>query len=405
MTGTRDLGRIYALQGLRAFIYGFGSVLLGSVLAASGMTGLQVGVVLAAMLAGSAFMSLVLVRHAESIGRRRVYLLLYGLLGIAGTVFALTDSFLALTIAALTGTVSVEVTESGPFTSLEQAMIPQVAGVRTTHVFGVYNAVASLVGAAGALLAGVPALVLGAAGEGNRLWFLVYPVVAVAALIVGRGLSPAVEAEEVDRTDPDAGRLVESRSLVYRLTALFALDSFAGGFIVQSFIVFWFQRKFGAGTPLLGAVIAVTGVIQAFSFLAATRIAARVGLLNTMVFTHLPSNLMLMALPFISNMWLAIVVFIVRFPLSQMDVPTRQGYLAELTPPQERAAAAGVTNAGRTLARPLAAPLAGLVAGASGAGGLPFIIAGGLKSIYDVVLYLWFRKVPIGQERRAAPKG
>ena len=147
--------------------------------------------------------------------------------------------------------------------------------------------------------------------------------------------------QEVDRSDPDAGKLVESRSVVYKLTGLFALDSFAGGFIVQSFIVFWFQRKFGAGTPLLGAVIAVTGVVQAFSFLAATRLAARIGLLNTMVFTHLPSNIMLMILPFISNLWVAIAVFIIRFPLSQMDIPTRQGYLAELTPPKERAAAGG----------------------------------------------------------------
>ena len=397
----RDLRLLYLLQGLRAFIYGFGSILLGSTLAESGATSLEVGVVFASLLAGSALASLLLVRHAEELGRRRVYLLLYLLMGVAGTVFAFTDNVLWLAIAGLTGTVSVEVVESGPFTSVEQAMIPEVATERTTHAFGVYNAVASLVGAAGALAARYPASLhpSGSVTAEDQIWFLVYPVVALIAVPFVSMLSNAVETSHpVER---GARSLRESRGVVFRLSGLFALDSFAGGFIVQSYIVFWFSRKFGASTELMSAVLAATGLIQAVSFMIATRLAKRVGLLNTMVFTHLPSNIMLMALPFAPTLTVAWIVFLIRFPLSQMDVPTRQGYLAALTPPQERSAAAGVTNASRTAARPFGALAGGLVTGpATAVTGLPFIIAGGLKAVYDIWLYVWFRRVPIDDPSR-----
>ena len=398
---SRDLRFIYLLQGLRAFIYGFGSILLGSTLAASGAGSVEVGGVFASLLAGSALMSLLLVRHAERIGRRRVYMLLYVLMGVAGTVFASTDNVWFLVLAGLSGTVSVEVVESGPFTSVEQAMIPEIAGERTTHVFGIYNAVAALVGAAGALAARWPASMhpSGSVTANDHVWFLVYPIVAALALPFVAMLSGAVETgHPVER---GVRVLRESRSVVFRLSGLFALDSFAGGFIVQSYIVFWFSRKFGASTELMSAVLAATGVIQAVSFVIATRLARRVGLLNTMVFTHLPSNIMLMALPFAPTLTIAWLVFLIRFPLSQMDVPTRQGYLAALTLPQERSAAAGATNASRTVVRPFGALVGGLVTGpATAVTGLPFIIAGGLKAVYDIWLFLWFRRVPIDDPSR-----
>lgn len=396
-----DLRRIYLLQGLRAFVYGFGSILLGSTLGTSGASSLEVGVIFASLLTGSALMSLLLVRHAETIGRRRVYLLLYALLGVAGTVFALTQNVWAMVLAGLTGTVSVEVVESGPFTSVEQAMIPEVAERRTTHAFGVYNAVASLIGAAGALAARAPAALHGSGSvtSADHVWFLVYPLVALIALPVASTLSRAVESSHPVQRGSRA--LQRSRRDIFRLSALFAVDSFAGGFIVQSYIVFWFTRKFGASTALLSGVLAATGVIQAVSFMIATRLARRVGLLNTMVFTHLPSNIMLMALPFAPTLTVAWIIFLIRFPLSQMDVPTRQGYLAALTPPEERAAAAAVTNASRTAVRPLGALVGGLVTGpATAVTGFPFIIAGGLKSVYDLWLFFWFRRVPIDDPAR-----
>lgn len=394
----QDLRTLYVLQGLRAFVYGFGSVIIGASFAAASLSGLQVGMLFAAMLAGSGFLTLGLARRAELLGRKRVYLWMYGLMGLAGTVFALSSNYWVLVLAALTGTISIEVVESGPFTSVEQAMIPQVAGERTTHVFGVYNAIASLVGAAGALAAGGPETLRHVTGSApaDQTWLLVYPVVAIAALLIGRRLTVAVEAHPTERRHVP---LTVARRPVHRMAALFAVDSFAGGFIVQSFIVYWFTEKFQAPIQLMAMVLAATGVIQAFSFLIATRLARRFGLLNTMVFTHLPSNFLLMLIPLAPTLTLAWILFLIRFPLSQMDVPTRQAYLAALVPEEERAAAASVTNAARTLIRPFAAPFAGWAVSA-GYLGLPFYVAGGMKAAYDLALYAWFRKIPIDEPAR-----
>jgi len=395
-----DLRRIYLLQALRAFTYGFGSVLLGASLAGAGLSGGEVGLVFASMLAGSAVASLGLARRADRLGRRRVYAGLYGLMAAAGTVFALTDALPLMVLAGLTGTLSVEVVESGPFTSVEQAMIPEVAGAGTTRAFGTYNSIAALVGAGGALLAGGPELLREALPSlpPDRRWLLVYALVGIGGMLLVGGLTDRVEPRTA--AAPGGGRLRASRGPVYRLSALFALDSFAGGFIVQSFLVFWFTERYGASTALMGAVLAATGVIQAGAFLAAPRIAARWGLLNTMVFTHLPSNVILAAIPLAPNLGVALILLLIRFPLSQMDVPTRQAYLAALAGPDERAAAASVTNAARTAVRPFGAPLAGAAVGSS-IPGLPFFVAGGLKAIYDVVLFLWFRRIPIARPEDA----
>lgn len=391
-----DLRRIYLLQSLRAFAYGFASVILGASLARSGLSGSQVGLVFASLLAGSAIASLGLARRADQLGRRRVYLILYALMALAGAVFALSDSLPLLILAGLTGTLSVEVVESGPFTTIEQAMIPEVAGSMTTRAFGKYNAFAALLGAGGALLAGGPEALRGSFPSlpADQRWLLVYSVVGLVAVALVGQLSPRVEAKNVRAT---SGRLTSSRRPVLMLVGLFGLDSFAGGFIVQSFLVFWFTERYGASTGLMGVVLAATGVIQAASFVAAPRIAARWGLLNTMVFTHLPSNVILAVIPLAPNLGVALGLLLFRFPLSQMDVPARQAYLAALAGPDERATAAS-TNAARTVARPFAAPLAGAAVG-SPIPGLPFFVAGGLKSIYDIVLYLWFRRVPIDTQQ------
>lgn len=394
-----DLRRLYLLQALRAFAYGFASVILGASLARSGLSSAEVGLVFASLLAGSAIASLGLARRADRLGRRRVYGLLYALMAITGGVFALSDSLSLLILAGLTGTLSVEVVESGPFTSVEQAMIPEVAGAGTSKAFGTYNAVAALLGAGGALLAGGPEALRGAFPSlpADQRWLLVCSVVGLLGVALVSALSPRVEARGVQGA---SGRLGTSRRPVLILAGLFGLDSFAGGFIVQSFLVYWFTERYGATTALMGIVFAATGVIQAASFLAAPRIAARWGLLNTMVFTHLPSNIILALIPLAPNLGVALGLLLFRFPLSQMDVPARQAYLAALAGPDERAAAASVTNAVRTVARPFGAPLAGAAVG-SPIPGLPFFLAGGLKSIYDIVLYLWFRRVPIEAQRAA----
>jgi predicted MFS family arabinose efflux permease len=287
--------------------------------------------------------------------------------------------------------------ESGPFTSLEQAMLPQAAAPgRTTRVFGVYNAVAAVAGSLGALAAGFPEVLRRqhAVSQPDHRWFLVLVPIGLAGAWLAATLSGAVEAERRVAGPGSPPRPLErSRGTVARLTALFAVDSFAGGFVVQAFIAYWLAKRFGASLELLAVVFFAVGLLQSLSFLAATRLADRFGLLNTMVFTHLPSNVLLALVPLMPTLPLAVALLLARFALSQMDVPTRQAYVALLVDPDERPAAAAYTNTARYVVRPLGAALAGVAQRA--ALGLPFLIGGGLKAAYDAALYAWFRRVPV----------
>ena len=381
---TADARRIVAAQAARAAAYGLGSVLIGVTLARRGLSGAQTGVVLAGLLAGIALVSVLIARYGDRVGRRRCYRLLFVGMAVAGTAFALTDWLPALILAALTGTVSTDVVESGPFTSLEQAMLPQAAGGRDpTRLFGTYNAVATLAGSAGALIA--------LAGSSPH-WLLAYPVAAAAGLIATSGISPAVEPAVAPKGAPRRP-LHRSRPIVLRLSALFALDSLGGGFVPQTFIAYLFVRKYGASPHTLAIVFFALGIFQAVSFWCAVRLAARFGLLRTMVFSHLPSNLLLAAVAFAPNLWSAIALLLGRSLLSQMDVPTRQAFVVAVVDPSERTAAAAYTNTARYITRPISPLLAGLTLG--GALGAPFVIAGTLKSLYDIGLYVIFRRVPL----------
>jgi len=367
---------------VRAVAYGLGSVLIGVSLAHRGLSGFEVGSVLASLLAGAALVSVAIARYGDRIGRRRAYLTLLVLMGAAGTVFALTSSLPALIVAALTGTVSTDVVESGPFTSLEQAMLPHT-GDDATQLFGIYNTIATLAGSLGALLALI---------SSNAHLLLAYPLAAAAGIATAARLTPTVEAGQELEVEPRPP-LHRSRGIVARLAGLFALDSFGGGFVPQTFIAYLFTRKYGASPHTLAVVFFAIGILQALSFQAAVRIAKRLGLLKTMVFTHLPSNLLLVGVAFAPNLWSAIALLLARFALSQMDVPTRQAYVVAVVDPSERTAAAAYTNTARYLTRPVAPLLAGVAVRASL--GAPFLIAGALKSVYDLGLYALFRKVPI----------
>jgi MFS family permease len=368
------------VQAVRAVAYGLGSVLIGVSLARRGLSAFEVGAVLACLLAGTALVSVAIARYGDRVGRRRLYLFLLLLMGAAGTVFALTSWLPALILAALSGTVSTDVVESGPFTSLEQAMLPNT-GDDSTRLFGIYNTIATLAGSLGALIA--------LSGSSPHL-LLAYPLAAVAGLAIAAGLSPAVEGGHELEAEPRPP-LHRSRGIVARLSGLFALDSFGGGFVPQTFVAFLFTRKYGASPHTLAVVFFAIGILQALSFQAAVRIAKRIGLLRTMVFTHLPSNLLLVGVAFAPNLWSAIVLLLARFALSQMDVPTRQAYVVAIVDPSERTTAAAYTNTARYATRPIAPIIAGATAGASL--GAPFLIAGALKSIYDLGLYTLFRSV------------
>lgn len=388
---SRDARLILTVQGLRAFAYGVGSVLIGVSLARSSLSGTQVGVVLACILLGAALASVAVGRYGDRLGRGSAYRLLLVVMAIAGTAFALTHSLPLLLLAALTGTVSTDVVESGPFTSLEQAMLPQTtAPGKAPRLFGTYNTIATLTGSLGALAAAVPSL-LGASSP--QLWLLVYPFAAALALPFAARLSKGIEPALLDGARRSAP-LQRSKGIVRHMSALFALDSFGGGFVVQSFVAYWFTRRFDASLETLAVVFFCIGLLQAGSFQVAVRLAERIGLLRTMVFTHLPSNLLLAAVPFAPNLATGVALLLARFVLSQMDVPARQAYVVAVVEPEERTAAAAYTNGARYAARPIAPLIAGALVQASSLAA-PFVIAGALKSIYDMAFWKMFRKVPL----------
>ncbi len=397
----RDLRRILWVQATRAALYGFGTVVLGTALADGGLSDARVGLVFTAMLAGMALATVGVGLVGDRVGRRRAYALLLVVLGIAGTVFALTESFMVLVAAALTGTMSTDANESGPITSLEQAMIGQAPATTRLRVFGRYNAVAFLAGAVGALAAGGPAFLRDAwsGAPDDQRWLLLFPVGALVCLALARTLSPAVEAAGASHAQHPLER---SRSTVFRLSSLFALDAFAGGFVVTTFVVFWFERRFGASSQVMSLLVFAGGILQAGSSIVASRVGARFGLLNTMVFSHLPSNILLMLVPLMPTLGWAIVVLLVRFVLSQMDVPTRQAYIAAMVDPEERTAAAAFTNTARYVTRPFG-PAIGSVLMQNVAFGAPFVVAGALKSVYDLVLWRVFKRVPLPQHERTEP--
>jgi predicted MFS family arabinose efflux permease len=385
-----DARRIVGAQAARALAYGLGSVLIGVSLARRGLSGAEVGMVVASLLAGTAAVSVLIARYGDRIGRRHAYRALFVTMAVAGSVFALTGWLPALLVAALSGTVSTDVVESGPFTSLEQAMLAHTEG-DSTRLFATYNTVATLAGSAGALVA-----LVGSSAH----WLLAYPLCAAAALLATAKLSPAVELGG-DLARERLPPLHRSRGIVLGLSGLFAVDSFGGGFVPQTFIAYLFVRKYDASPHTLAVVFFAIGLLQAISFQGAVRLARRIGLLKTMVFTHLPSNLLLIAVALAPNLWSAIALLLGRFLLSQADVPARQSYVMAVVDPSERVAAAAYTNTARYLTRPLAPLLAGTALRAGL--GVPFLLAGTLKSVYDVSLYALFRSVRVEDPRTGTP--
>jgi MFS family permease len=404
---TADAKRVLAAQALRAFAYGLGAVLVGSTLSSRGLTGTEVGLVLAAVVTGTVLAQLAVARFADSWGRRRMYIVLYAALGLVGIVFAFAPPLWAMVAVALTGALSTEVVESGPFTSLEQSMLAGQFGTwQLARGFGIYNAVATAAGSLGALAADLPAVArrAWAGAPPDSTWFALLVVAALAGAMVASTLSDGVEAAR-PATVASSG-LGPSKSVVRRLSGLFALDAFAGGFVVQAYIAYWLSSHFGATLGQLAVLFFALGILQTVSFLVAPLLARRFGLLNTMVFTHLPSNLLLAAVAFAPTLASAVVLLVARTALSQMDVPTRQAYVMALVEPAERTAAAAYTNTARYVVRPVGPLLAG-AAQALTAGG-PFLIAGGLKSVYDLVLWRWFGGIDIDEpasRRRRGAKG
>ena len=362
----------------------------------------QVGLVLAAVVAGTVVSSLAIGRWGDRWGRRRSYVVLYLALAVTGVVFAFSDQVWVLCAVALTGALSTEVVESGAFTSLEQSMLAtELTGQARTRGFGTYNAVATAAGSVGALAAGGPELL-------RRVWpgapidqrfFLLFVPVALAGAVVAGTLSSRGGSRTATATRAGTGGAgAISSGCAAAVRAVRVSTVLGGGFVVQSFIVYWLAVEFHASIGVLGVVFFSVGLLQTVSFLAAPRLAERFGLLRTMVFTHLPSNVLLAAIPLAPNLPAAIALLFGRFVLAQMDVPTRQAYVMAMVEPEERTPAAAVTNTARYVVRPVGPALAGV--SQSIAFGLPFVLAGGIKSLYDLVLWRRFRGVPVPDDTR-----
>ena len=395
---SRDGWLLFATCGVRSFAYGFLSVVLGLYLDAIGLTTTAIGWIFTAALAGGAVMTIVITTVADSFGRKTLLILGAVLMAAAGWIFAISNDPLVLTLAAIFGTISPSGKEVGPFLSIEQAILPETTqDQHRTTVFSAYNLIGSLCGALGALAVGLPSLFSLPQITGYRFLVWGYVICAVVMMVLFGLLSPAIEAKAKTVSQKRVIGVQRSRGIVAKLAGLFALDAFAGGFIVQSIIAYWFYLRYKTDLNALGGIFFGTNLLAALSFLAAPAIARRFGLLNTMVFTHLPSNVLLLLVPLMPNLELAIVMLLVRNFLSQLDVPTRQSYTMAVVDAEERAASAGILSVARNGGAALAPLFTGPILAVPSLG-LPFLLAGGLKIIYDLWIFAVFRKVKPPEE-------
>lgn len=408
----RDVSLLFATRVVRLFGYGLLSVILVLYLAEVGLEEAQIGLLLTLTLLGDTAVSLWLTTRADRFGRRRTLVVGAVLVVLAGAVFAVTDSFVLLLVAATIGVISPSGNEVGPFLPIEQAALAQVIpDQQRTRMLAWYNLAGSLATAVGSLVGGTLVDLLTFAGwssvSGYRALVVGYAVIGAGLAAIFTRLSAATEVTSQargasSRQEHPAGEGTSHfQSVVTRLSALFALDAFAGGFVIQSIVAYWFHVRFGVAPALLGGIFFGANILAGLSALAAARLASRFGLVNTMVFTHLPSNLLLILVPLMPNLPLAIAVLLIRFSISQMDVPTRQSYVLAIVRPEERSAAAGITGVARTTGAALAPMFAGLLLANETTLGVPFLVAGGLKIAYDLLLYRAFRQIKPPEESRA----
>jgi MFS family permease len=414
----RDVRLIVTARGLRQFAYSMVAVVLAVTLSRQGVSPVGIGVIVSVSLAGDLLATLLIGRQADTWGRRRTLVILALLMAMTGLIFGFVGWYPLLLVAAFFGTLGTSASETAPFLPIEQAMLGQVGtGQDRTRRFATYNFVAVFAAALGALLAGLPdfALRYGVPAQPSlEILFMLYAIVALVVALLASRLSRAVEAPAepqgiptpvgsgaVSSDDPLRKlrprlfpSLPHSRRVVLHLSGLFTLDAFAGGLIAQTLMALYFHLRFGVSLGLLAMLFFGANLLSALSFLGAPALARRFGLLNTMVFTHLPSNLLLVLVPFMPTFSLAAAVLLLRQCLSQLDVPTRQAYTMALVTPNERTAAASVTSVARSGGAATSPALAGvLLQGSLLLFGAPFLIAGGLKAIYDLSLWALFRRV------------
>ena len=399
-TLSRDGWLLLATCGVRSFAYGSLSVFLGLYLDAVGVSTTAIGWIFTAALSGGAVMTVIITAVADRFGRRALLVVGAILMALAGWVFAVTDDPILLIIAAIFGTISPSGKEVGPFLSIEQAILPETtSNEQRTAIFSVYNLVGSFTGAVGALAVTIPSLLSLSTIVGYRFLLWGYVVAAMVLAVLFGSLSRQVETKKRAALQSRQYGVHKSRQIVAKLAGLFALDAFAGGFIVQSIVAYWFYLRFKTDLNSLGGIFFGTNFLSALSFLAAPAIARRFGLLNAMVFTHLPSNFLLLFVPLMPTLELAVIMLLVRNSLSQLDVPTRQSYTMAVIDADERAASAGILSVARNAGAAVAPLFTGAILAVPTLG-LPFLLAGGLKIIYDLWIFAVFRNVKPPEENQ-----
>jgi MFS family permease len=440
LTWLSDDGRlILAARIIRTFGYGFLSVILSIYLALLGFNGVQVGLILSTSLINGILFNVIASYYADKLGRKNLLIIYSLLMFSSGIIFFITDNYVALIVAAFVGTINVTGSETSAFLSIEQAILPRTSRdiKKRNTLFAIYNSVGTLAMSAGILLSGLPTVVQQyindlSLAESMKILFLIYSLLGLACVLIYLRLSKDVEVTATEKSSPinstgqghekfntnkksNGGQSLpqnneqrkflfssilspRSKGIVTKLSALFAIDSFAGGFVIQSIVSLWFYARFGADLSTISYILSISGVVTAFSFMAAARIADKIGLINTMVFTHLPANILIIVVAFAPTLPIAAILYLIRMALSQMDVPTRQSYIVSVVKDEERTAATGITNISRNISQTLSPTLAGYIIQSLSLFFAPFLIGGVLKVIYDIALYFSFRNIKPQQE-------
>ena len=406
---TPDGWLLFLTRFTRLFAYGSLSLVLVFYLTGLGLSESQTGMLFTLTLLGDTVVSLYLTTRADRIGRRRMLIIGAILMAAAGLAFACTSNLLFLIVAGTIGVISPSGNEVGPFLPIEQAALSHMVPDRArTEIFAWYTLVGSFATAIGSLCGGILTNALQRAAMAPvgsyRVVVIVYAALGLLLAFFFTRLSSAAEVS-FSGEEPDSPAAVktffgvaDSRKVILKLSGLFALDSFSGGFVVQSFAVYWFYLRFGADPGTLGVIFFWANVFAGVSVLLASRLASRFGLIKTMVFTHLPSNILLILVPLMPNLRLAVALLLLRFSISQMDVPTRQSYTMAVVRPEERSAAAGITGVARTIGAAIAPLFAGFMFARPSLINMPFFMAGTLKIIYDLLLYNGFVAVQPPEE-------
>jgi MFS family permease len=403
-----DTTILFATRAVRMYGFGAISIVIALYLGERGLSSSLIGWVFTLALAGDALISIGVTQVADRFGRRKLLLVSSALIAIAGIGFAFTGNVTLLILTAIVGTISPNGNEVGPFQALEQASLSEVSSsTGRTRLFGWYQMTGSLATAFGALSAGWLVQTWHAQNangyrtdklEAYQIVLVAYAITGVLLAILFSRLGPGIELKKIS-SEIKIG-LNKSRAVVLRLCALFMVDSFGSSLVMQGLTVYWLERRYGVNPATLGGIFFATNLVAAFSNPIAARLADRIGLVNTMVFTHIPANVFLLLFPFAPNLETAIALLIARFCLSQMDVPARTAYVMGVVEPEERSATAGLTQQAKFVGTMLGPVLTGMMFTA-GWWSAPFVLGGALKIAYDLALYQGFKALPTRLEDRS----